>query len=62
MRRVIAFVIIGLVMAIAILFLQKQRAARLQTERHAPVNYYEHLRDCGAACVPLAAVLVVVTE
>lgn len=62
MRRVIALVIIGLVLAIAITFLQKQETTNMQTDRQPPENYFWHLRECGAACVPLAAVLVVIAE
>ena len=61
MRRVIAIVIIGLVMAIALTLLPKQQPGTVEAERHR-TNYFSRLQECGAACVPLAAVLVVVTE
>jgi hypothetical protein len=61
MRRVIALVIIGLVLAIAIILPAKQDTANMKTEMQLP-NYYQHLQECGAVCVPLAAVLVVIAE
>lgn len=61
MRRVIAKVIIGLVLAIAIIFLLKQET-NMQAVRREPENYFRQLQDCGAVCVPLAAVLVVIAE
>ena len=61
MRRVIASVIIGLVLAIAITFLLKQDP-NMQAERREPENYFRHLQGCGPVCVPLAAVLVVIAE
>lgn len=60
MRRVIAVVIIGLVLAIALTFLPKLQA-NAPAERQ-PTNYFRNLQECGAVCVPLAAVLVVVSE
>ena len=62
MRRVIALVIIGLVLAIAFTFLLNQGKNNMQSQRQEPENYFRHLQDCGAVCVPLAAVLVVIAE
>jgi len=62
MRRVIATVIIGLVLAIAFTFLLKQGTTNMQAGRRQPENYFRHLQECGAVCVPLAAVLVVIAE
>ena len=61
MRRVIAIVIIGLVMAIALTFLPRPHLNAANAERQ-PTNYFRQLQECGAVCVPIAAVLVVVTE
>lgn len=62
MRRVIAVVIIGLVMAIAFTVLQNKEANNPTTEGPPPANYFQQLQDCGAVCVPLAAVLMAVAE
>lgn len=62
MRRVIAVVIIGLVMAIALTVLQKKETPNTQTEGPEPLNYFQQLHDCGAVCVPVAIVLAVVAE
>ena len=62
MRRVIAVVIIGLVMAIAFTVLQQKETPAKQTEGPQPVNYFQQLHECGAVCVPLAIILVAVAE
>lgn len=62
MRRIIALVIIGLVIAIAITKLQEKKARSQQTEAQPPVNYFQCLEECGETCIPLAAILVVVTQ
>jgi hypothetical protein len=62
MRRIIALVIIGLVIAFAITQLPTKETRTTQTEGPPPINYFQQLQDCGAACLPLAAILVVVAE
>lgn len=62
MRRVIAFVIIGLVIAFAITQLPTKETRTTQPEGPQPINYFQQLQDCGAACFPLAVILAVVAE
>ena len=63
MRRLIALVIIGLLLAIAFIqFFDLAKARPGKAERQPPLNYFQQLHDCGAACLPVAAVLVVMAE
>ena len=62
MRRVIAVVISGLVMAIAFTVLLTREESNPTTEGPPPANYFQQLQDCGAACFPLAAILMVVAD
>jgi hypothetical protein len=62
MRRVIAIVIIGLMTAIAFTVLQSKETSPTPTEGPQPMNYFQQLQDCGAACLPVAAILMVVAD
>jgi flagellar basal body-associated protein FliL len=62
MRRLIAVVISALVMAIAFTALLSEEESNPPTEGPPPANYFQQLQDCGAACFPLAAILMVVAD